>query len=93
MILKMPKVYNIHFAYSILLSQIIVAKHYMTSRSSFEETARYWAEIYAGAPPKGNKPSQEVKASIEVAHTRFFYLPVNYTYLSLNSETRLPLQV
>jgi len=29
-----------------------VAKHYMTSRSSFNDTARYWAEIYAGAPPK-----------------------------------------
>ena len=29
-----------------------VAKHYMTSRASFEETARYWAQIYAGAPPK-----------------------------------------
>jgi ubiquitin-conjugating enzyme (huntingtin interacting protein 2) len=28
-----------------------VAKHYMTSRESFNETARYWAEIYAGAPP------------------------------------------
>ncbi|KIJ45921.1 hypothetical protein M422DRAFT_29567, partial [Sphaerobolus stellatus SS14] len=40
-----------------------VAKHYMTSRTSFEDTARYWAEIYAGAPPKGNKPAQEVKAA------------------------------
>lgn len=30
-----------------------VAKHYMTSRASFDETARYWAEIYAGAPPRG----------------------------------------
>lgn len=28
-----------------------VAKHYLTSRESFNETARYWAEIYAGAPP------------------------------------------
>lgn len=24
----------------------------MSSRSSFDETARYWAEIYAGAPKK-----------------------------------------
>lgn len=31
-----------------------VAKHYMTSRESFNETARYWAEIYAGAPPSEN---------------------------------------
>ncbi|KAH6911710.1 ubiquitin-conjugating enzyme/RWD-like protein [Coprinopsis sp. MPI-PUGE-AT-0042] len=27
-----------------------VAKHYMTSRTSFEATARYWAQAYAGAP-------------------------------------------
>ncbi|KAI0311180.1 ubiquitin-conjugating enzyme/RWD-like protein [Amylostereum chailletii] len=26
-----------------------VAKHYMTSRPSFEDTARYWAQAYAGA--------------------------------------------
>ncbi|KAI1789977.1 ubiquitin-conjugating enzyme/RWD-like protein [Ganoderma leucocontextum] len=30
-----------------------VAKHYMTSKSSFEETARYWTMIYAGGPGKG----------------------------------------
>ena len=32
-----------------------VAKHYMTSRSSFEDTARYWTHVYAGgpAPPSG----------------------------------------
>ena len=29
-----------------------VAKHYMTSRSSFDETARFWAQTYAGAPKK-----------------------------------------
>jgi ubiquitin-conjugating enzyme (huntingtin interacting protein 2) len=33
-----------------------VAKHYLSSRPSFEETARYWAEIYAGAP-KAKKPA------------------------------------
>ena len=27
-----------------------VAKHYMTSKSSFEDTARYWTMIYAGGP-------------------------------------------
>lgn len=33
-----------------------VAKHYMTSKASFEETARYWTEIYAGGPgSKGSK--------------------------------------
>ncbi|CAE6493407.1 unnamed protein product [Rhizoctonia solani] len=31
-----------------------VAKHYLTSRSSFNDTAKYWAEIYAGAPPSRN---------------------------------------
>ncbi|KAJ3537540.1 hypothetical protein NM688_g6674 [Phlebia brevispora] len=30
-----------------------VAKHYLTSKSSFEETARYWTMIYAGGPGKG----------------------------------------
>jgi ubiquitin-conjugating enzyme (huntingtin interacting protein 2) len=28
-----------------------VAKHYMTSRSSFEDTARYWTQVYAGGSP------------------------------------------
>ena len=27
-----------------------VAKYYMTSRSSFEDTARYWTHVYAGGP-------------------------------------------
>ncbi|KAF8321975.1 ubiquitin-conjugating enzyme/RWD-like protein [Cantharellus anzutake] len=37
-----------------------VAKHYLTSRQSFEETARYWAETYAGAPRKESKDSAAV---------------------------------
>lgn len=42
-----------------------VAKHYMTSRSSFEETARYWTEIYAGGPgSKGSKPSSDADVAI-----------------------------
>ncbi|PVF92162.1 hypothetical protein CPB86DRAFT_791436, partial [Serendipita vermifera] len=36
-----------------------VAKHYLTDREGFEDTARYWAEIYAGAPPKEKKPEGE----------------------------------
>ncbi|KAF8802198.1 hypothetical protein BYT27DRAFT_7197282 [Phlegmacium glaucopus] len=33
-----------------------VAKHYMTSKSSFEDTATYWTQIYAGGPgPKERK--------------------------------------
>lgn len=31
-----------------------VAKHYMTSRASFEETAKYWTHIYAGGPGATN---------------------------------------
>jgi len=42
-----------------------VAKHYMTSRSSFEETAQYWTEIYAGGPgSKGSKPSSDAEVAI-----------------------------
>jgi len=39
-----------------------VAKHYMTSRSSWEATARYWAHIYAGAPKK-TEPAAVDKSS------------------------------
>ncbi|KAL5501884.1 UBC1 [Sanghuangporus vaninii] len=59
-----------------------VAKHYTTSRASFEETARYWAQIYAGAPAKGNarKPAagagavrDEIAiAGLEKAHVEQF---------------------
>jgi len=44
-----------------------VAKHYMTSRSSWEATARYWAEIYAGAPPKKGKDATDVSAKASSA--------------------------
>lgn len=46
-----------------------VAKHYLTSREGFDETARYWAEIYAGAPPtersgtEGKKDGTKAKAT------------------------------
>ncbi|KAF9517185.1 hypothetical protein BS47DRAFT_1371433 [Hydnum rufescens UP504] len=40
-----------------------VAKHYMASHTSFDETARYWAEIYAGAPRKTPKPSTSSDSS------------------------------
>ena len=56
-----------------------VAKHYMTSRSSFEETARYWTHIYAGGPGKeGSKnaqggPRDEVAiAGLDKAHVDQF---------------------
>jgi len=43
-----------------------VAKHYMTSRSSFEATARYWAQAYAGAPREG-KDSTAVDDEVAIA--------------------------
>ena len=52
-----------------------VAKHYMTSRASFEETARYWAITYAGAPRKGGPKDvdEEVAmAGLEKAHVDKF---------------------
>ncbi|KAI0036329.1 ubiquitin-conjugating enzyme/RWD-like protein [Vararia minispora EC-137] len=56
-----------------------VAKHYMTSRSSFEETARYWAQAYAGAPgggvkggAKGGERDEIAIAGLEKAHVDQF---------------------
>ena len=52
-----------------------VAKHYMTSRASFDETARYWAVTYAGAPRKnaGKDVDGEVAiAGLEKAHVDKF---------------------
>ncbi|KAH8082469.1 ubiquitin-conjugating enzyme/RWD-like protein [Cristinia sonorae] len=44
-----------------------VAKHYMTSRASFEETARYWTHIYAGGPGKSGMAKGGVDTKDEVA--------------------------
>ena len=47
-----------------------VAKHYMTSKSSFEETARYWTMIYAGGPGKdgtGKRSRDGVRDEIAMA--------------------------
>ncbi|TCD66854.1 hypothetical protein EIP91_000808 [Steccherinum ochraceum] len=60
-----------------------VAKHYMTSRASFEETAKYWTHIYAGGPgaTKGAKVvtatdsaslDEVVMAGLEKAHVDKF---------------------
>ena len=51
-----------------------VAKHYMTSRSSFEETARYWTRIYAGGPADESKSGQDpvAIAGLEKAHVDRF---------------------
>lgn len=46
-----------------------VAKHYMTSKPSFEDTARYWTEIYAGGPGSkaGKATITEVRDEIAIA--------------------------
>ncbi|KAF5314978.1 hypothetical protein D9619_007555 [Psilocybe cf. subviscida] len=57
-----------------------VAKHYMTSKASFEETATYWTQIYAGGPGvqakkggKGVDPQDEVAiAGLERPHVDRF---------------------
>ncbi|KAH9932826.1 ubiquitin-conjugating enzyme/RWD-like protein [Epithele typhae] len=57
-----------------------VAKHYMTSKSSFEETARYWTHIYAGGPakdagkaaPKGGVRDEIAMAGLDRAHVDQF---------------------
>jgi ubiquitin-conjugating enzyme (huntingtin interacting protein 2) len=36
-----------------------VAKHYTASRGSFDETARYWTQIYAGGPGDQRKNNAE----------------------------------
>ncbi|KAI6017410.1 ubiquitin-conjugating enzyme/RWD-like protein [Pisolithus microcarpus] len=47
-----------------------VAKHYMTSKNSFEETARYWTQTYA----KGQKPGRDevAIAGLEKTHVAQF---------------------
>jgi len=56
-----------------------VAKHYMTSKSSFEDTATYWTQIYAGGPgPKERKGKgrdnydEAAIAGLEKAHVDRF---------------------
>jgi len=51
-----------------------VAKHYMTSRESFDQTARYWAEIYAGAPP-GEKGSAVVAVNSDKGKIKAVFAP------------------
>ncbi|KAH8831963.1 ubiquitin-conjugating enzyme/RWD-like protein [Flagelloscypha sp. PMI_526] len=42
-----------------------VAKHYTTDRASFEETARYWTEIYAGAPATEASSSRKATSQLD----------------------------
>ncbi|CDO72271.1 hypothetical protein BN946_scf184970.g123 [Trametes cinnabarina] len=58
-----------------------VAKHYMTSRSSFEDTARYWTMVYAGGPGdkgsagkagRGGERDEVAMAGLDKAHVAQF---------------------
>jgi ubiquitin-conjugating enzyme (huntingtin interacting protein 2) len=58
-----------------------VAKHYTTSKRSFDETARYWTQIYAGGPGskpgngeggKGSGRDEVAIAGLEPAHVNQF---------------------
>ncbi|KAG9315471.1 ubiquitin-conjugating enzyme/RWD-like protein [Chiua virens] len=56
-----------------------VAKHYTTSKRSFEDTARYWTQVYAGGSgPRGKAPVKEPQrdevaiAGLEKAHVDQF---------------------
>ena len=49
-----------------------VAKHYTTSKQSFNDTARYWTQIYAGGPDasgsvKGSKVAKADMGQDEIA--------------------------
>jgi len=44
-----------------------VAKHYMTSKSGFEDTARYWTQTYAGGPGLIAKSESSGKDEVAIA--------------------------
>ena len=45
-----------------------VAKHFTTSKGSFDDTARYWTQIYAGGPgARGKNPGKIQSVRDEVA--------------------------
>ena len=54
-----------------------VAKHYMTSKASFDDTARYWTKLYAGGPGAAGghgatKQDEVAMAGLEAAHVNRF---------------------
>ena len=58
-----------------------VAKHFMTSKQSFNDTAKYWTHIYAGGPavsggakvsPSDAEQDEIVMAGLEKAHVDQF---------------------
>ncbi|KAG8841591.1 hypothetical protein FRB96_007313 [Tulasnella sp. 330] len=44
-----------------------VAKHYTTSRASFNETARYWTQAYAGGPKSSASSAPVTKDEVAIA--------------------------
>jgi ubiquitin-conjugating enzyme (huntingtin interacting protein 2) len=44
-----------------------VAKHYMTSRTSFEDTARYWTHVYAGGPAPSSGQGVGMRDEVAIA--------------------------
>jgi hypothetical protein len=57
---------GLHGAYRLYLTGVVVvAKHYKTSRDSFNKTARYWAQAYAGAPLDGSAAAPAPPASVD----------------------------
>ncbi|KAH8988155.1 ubiquitin-conjugating enzyme/RWD-like protein, partial [Lactarius hatsudake] len=44
-----------------------VAKHYMTSRTSFEDTARYWTQVYGGGPAPTSATPAAVRDEVAIA--------------------------
>lgn len=44
-----------------------VAKHFTTSKGSFDETARYWTQIYAGGPGKSSAKAEPVRDEVAMA--------------------------
>lgn len=54
----------IHITHSRMCG-LSVAKHYKTSRDSFNKTARYWAQAYAGAPLDGSGAAPAPPTSVD----------------------------
>lgn len=44
-----------------------VAKHFTTSKGSFDETARYWTQIYAGGLGKSSAKAEPVRDEVAMA--------------------------
>ncbi|KAI0254203.1 ubiquitin-conjugating enzyme/RWD-like protein [Lactifluus subvellereus] len=65
-----------------------VAKHFMTSRTSFEDTARHWTRMYAGrpAPSSGQGNAGKAGASVVAITSLFFGFLLYSIYVYLGSQ-------